>query len=139
MKHTACKFAALAVMCALATFARAQSRITVNVPFSFVISDKTFQAGQYSVSSARERFTLQDSTGKIIFMATTNAVSGRHVGPTGEIVFHCYNNRCFLSEFWTPVREYGDQLVPSRYEMEVAKANHGQKTEFALLGKQSPQ
>ncbi len=66
-------------------------------------------------------------------MATTNQVSGRRVGSTGEVVFHCYQNQCFLSEFWTPVREYGDQLLPSRYEQEVAK--QGQRTEFALLGR----
>jgi len=135
MKKTACKFAALAVMCVLATFVQAQSRITVNVPFNFVLSDKTFPAGQYSLSSAQEKLTVQNSAGKIIFMAITNPVSGRHVGPTGEVIFHCYETRCFLSEFWTPVQEYGDQLLPSRYEKEVAK--HGESTEFALLGRQS--
>ena len=131
MKNAACKFASLALVCALAVFAQAQSRITVNVPFNFVMADKTFPAGQYSVSSERERLAVQDSTGKTIFMATTNPVSGRRVGPTGEVVFHCYENRCFLSEFWTPVREYGDQLLPSRYERELAM--HWQRTEFALL------
>ena len=128
----ACKFAALALISAFAVFAQAQSRITVNVPFNFVIADKTFPAGQYSVSSERERLMVQDSVGKKIFMATTNPVSGRHVGPTGEVVFHCYEARCFLSEFWTPVRENGNQLLPSRYEREVAK--HQGRTEFALLG-----
>jgi hypothetical protein len=67
-------------------------------------------------------------------MATTNPVSGRRVGSTGEVVFHCYADRCFLSEFWTPVREYGDQLLPSRYERELAM--HWQRTEFALLDQQ---
>ena len=137
MKNIVCRFATLALMGVLATLAHAQSRITLNVPFNFLISDKTFPAGQYSVTSARERLTVQDSDGKTIFMATTNAVSGRHVGPTGEVVFHCYKNQCFLSEFWTPVREYGNQLLPSRYEQEVAKAKHGQRTEFALIGRQS--
>jgi hypothetical protein len=96
-----------------------------------VIADKTFPAGQYSISSAQEKLTVQDSTGKPIFIGMTNPVSGRHVGSTGQIVFHCYENRCFLSEFWTPVRETGNQLLPSRYEREVAR--HRQRTEFALL------
>jgi len=136
MKETACRFATLAVMCVLATFAHAQSRITVNVPFSFVMSDRTFPAGQYYVSSERDKLTVQNSASKIIFMTITNPVSGRHVGPTGEVVFHCYETQCFLSELWTPVQEYGDQLFPARYEKELAKAKPGQRTEFALLGRQ---
>ena len=125
----------LASLCLLATFAvtlaQAQSRITVNVPFNFVISERTFPAGQYSVSSFRDRLTVQDSTGKPVFIGISNSVSGRRVGDTGQVVFHCYDDRCFLSEFWTPTREDGSQLLPSRYEAELAR--HRKGTEFALL------
>jgi hypothetical protein len=113
------------------TFVHAQARITVKVPFNFLISDRTFSAGQYSVSSSRNQLTVQDSTGKTIFLGIANPVSGRHVDETGQIVFHCYDNRCFLSEFWTPTRDEGNQLLPSRYEVEVAK--YRERTEFALL------
>ena len=125
----------LASLCLLAMFAvslaQAQSRITVKVPFNFLISDRTFPAGQYSVSSSRHQLTVQDSTGKSVFIGIANPVSGRRVGETGQVVFHCYENRCFLSEFWTPTRDNGDQLLPSRYEAELAK--HRKGTEFALL------
>ena len=125
----------LASLCLLLTFAatlaHAQSRITVKVPFNFVISDKTFPAGQYSVSASRDRLTVQDATGKPVFIGMTNAVSGRRVGETGQVVFHCYDDRCFLSELWTPTQENGSRLLPSRYEAELAR--HGKGTEFALL------
>jgi len=121
-----CLFAVFAV-----TLVHAQARITVKVPFNFLISDRTFSAGQYSISSFRNQLTMQDSTGKSVFMGIVNPVSGRHVGDTGQIVFHCYDNRCFLSEFWTPTRDEGNQLLPSRYETELAK--HREGTEFALL------
>jgi hypothetical protein len=134
MKNAACKFASLALVCALAVFAQAQSRVTFNVPFNFVMADKTFPAGQYSMSFERERLAVRDSTGKIIFLAITNAVSGRRVSPTGELIFHCYESRCFLSEFWIPTRESGRQLLPSHYERELAM--HWQRTEFALLQQQ---
>src|SRR5580658_2193416 len=49
----------------------------------------------------------------------------------GQVVFHCCADRCFLSEYWTPTRENGSQLLPSRYEAELAK--HGKGIEFALL------
>jgi hypothetical protein len=114
-----------------ATLAQAQSRITVKVPFDFLISDRTFPAGQYSVSSSRDRLTVQNAAGKPVFIGIANQVSGRRVGETGQVVFHCYDDRCFLSEFWTPTRENGNQLLPSRYEGELAKQRKG--TEFALL------
>lgn len=121
-----CVFAALAV-----AFAQAQSRVTVKVPFNFVISDRTFPAGQYSVSSSRDHLTVQDSTGKPVFIGIANSVSGRRVGETGQLVFHCYDDHCFLSEFWTPTQDNGSQLLPSRFEAELAK--HKKGTEFALL------
>jgi hypothetical protein len=132
MKNAASKFATVIVMTtAFAVAAHAQSRITVNVPFTFVIADRTFSAGVYSLSSAENKFTVQDSAGKPVFMGIVNHVSGRQIGPTGQVVFHCYERRCFLSEFWTPTRDNGSQLLPSRYEREIAR--HQQKTEFALL------
>jgi len=129
-KHTL-QLAALCLLTSAVTLAQAQSKITVKVPFNFVISDRTFLAGQYSVSSSRDRLTVQDFTGKPVFIGVANAVSGRRVGETGQLVFHCYDDRCFLSEFWTPTRENGSQLLPGRYEAELAK--HGKGTEFALL------
>jgi hypothetical protein len=132
MKKQTIQFASLCLLFVFAvTLAEAQSRITVKVPFNFLISDRTFPAGQYSVSSSRNQLTVQDSTGKTVFLGIANSVGGRYVGETGQIVFHCYYDRCFLSEFWTPTRDEGNQLLPSRYEAELAK--HRERTEFALL------
>lgn len=124
----------LAALCLMLTFAvtltEAQS-ITVKVPFDFLISNTTFPAGQYSVSLTGHQFTLRDSTGKPIVFGIANQISGRRVNDYGQFVFHCYDDLCFLSELWTPTRENGSQLLPSRYELELAK--HRRRTEFALL------
>jgi hypothetical protein len=131
MKKHALHAASLWLLVTLAlTSAYAQS-ITVKVPFEFLVSDKEFPAGRYSVFSMRDHLTVQDSSGKTVLTAIANSVSGRNVGATGQIVFHCYGNRCFLSEFWTPTRDNGSQLLPSRYEKELARLGKG--TEFALL------
>jgi len=120
----------MVVACA-ATRAVAQSGVTVKVPFDFSISDRTFPAGQYSISTYHERLTVQDSVGKPVFIGMANQISGRRVGPTGIVIFHCYDARCFLSEFWTPVAENGRHLLPSHQE--TALARHKRETEFALL------
>ncbi|MHB8214984.1 MAG: hypothetical protein ACYDDS_02790 [Candidatus Sulfotelmatobacter sp.] len=124
----------LALLCVLAacagTRALAQSRITANVPFD-LISDRTFPAGRYAVFSFHDRLTVQDSTGKPVFIGIANQVSGRRVARKGMIVFRCYEAHCFLSELWTPTAENGSQLLPSRRE--AALARYGRGTEFALL------
>lgn len=127
------QLALLGLMVAFAiTRAYAQSRIAVELPFDFSISDRAFPAGQYSVSSSHGQLSVQDSTGKLVFLGMVNQISGRHVGPTGMVVFHCYDARCFLSEYWTPTRENGSQLQPSHEEAGLAKQE--KRTELALLG-----
>ena len=130
MKKQTLQLASLCLLTFAVTLAQAQSKITVKVPFNFVISDRAFPAGQYSVSSSRDRLTVQDATGKSVFIGIANSVSGRRVAETGQVVFRCYDDRCFLSEFWTPTQESGSRLLPSRYEAELAR--HGKGTEFAL-------
>jgi hypothetical protein len=130
MRKYALQLTALCMMFAFATASQAQS-ITVKVPFNFLISNKTFPAGLYSVSTTGNQYTLRDSTGTPIVFGIANQVSGRRVNDYGQVVFHCYEDRCFLSEFWTPTRENGSQLLPGRYELELAK--HRKGTEFALL------
>jgi len=132
MKKQTLQLASLSLLLMFAaTLAQAQSRVTVEVPFNFRISNKTFPAGQYSVSASSDHLTVQDSAGKPVFIGIANSVSGRRVGQTGQIVFHCYGDDCFLSEFWTPTRDNGSQLLTSRLEAELAK--HRKCTEFALL------
>jgi hypothetical protein len=131
MKKQTFQLASLSlVLMFAATLAQARS-ITVKVPFKFRISDKAFPAGQYSVLASRDHLTVQDSTGKPVFIGIANSVSGRRVGETGQVIFHCYEENCFLSEFWTPTRENGSQLLVSPSEAELATRRKG--TEFALL------
>ena len=92
MKKQTLQLAALSLLLMFAaTVAQAQAKITVKVPFNFLIFDRTFPAGQYSVSSSSGLLTMQDSSGKPIFIGFVYPVGGRHAGATGQIVFHCYD------------------------------------------------
>jgi hypothetical protein len=92
MKKQTLQLASLSLMLMFAaTVAQAQAKITVKVPFNFLISDRTFPAGQYSVSSSSGLLTVQDSSGKPIFIGFVYTVGGRRAGATGQIVFHCYD------------------------------------------------
>jgi hypothetical protein len=75
---------------------------------------------------------VQNSEGERVAMILTNAVRGRTVGRTGEVIFECYTDLCFLSQLWTPGQDTGRELLRSRLETEMAKRETGKY--FALLG-----
>jgi len=107
--------------------------VKVKVPFKFVVANKTLAQGEYTLSSVRDELFVQDSEGKRVAMVSTNAVSGgRTVGKTGEVVFKCYTDVCFLSQLWTPGQDTGRELLRSHVETETAKREAGKI--FALLG-----
>jgi hypothetical protein len=106
--------------------------VKVKVPFKFLVGNKTLPEGDYLLSSVRDEVFVQDSQGKRVAMVSTNAVSGRTVGKTGEVVFECYTNLCFLSQLWTPGQDTGRELLRSRVETEIARRETGKY--FALLG-----
>jgi len=106
--------------------------VRVKVPFRFVVANKTLPDGEYMLSSVRDEVFVQDTQGKRVAMILTNAVGGRTVGKTGEVIFECYTDLCFLSQLWTPGQDTGRELLKSRLETEIAKRETGKY--FALLG-----
>jgi hypothetical protein len=106
--------------------------VKVRVPFKFVVANKTLPEGDYLLSSVHDEVFVQDSQGKRVAMVSTNAVTGRSAGKTGEIVFECYTDLCFLSQVWTPGQETGRELLRSHVEAEIAKRETGKY--FALQG-----
>ena len=107
--------------------------VMVKVPFKFVVANKTLPEGEYMLSSVHDEVFVQDSQGKRVATVLANTVGRRRtVGKTGEVVFECYTDRCFLSQLWTPGQDTGRELLRSRIETEIAKRETGKC--FALLG-----
>ena len=78
------------------------------------------------------QINIRDAYGTKIAMVSANEISGRSAGANGHIIFHCYSERCFLSEVWSPTHENGRQLLSSRSEADLAKKESGKS--FAVLG-----
>jgi hypothetical protein len=106
--------------------------VKVKVPFKFMVASQTLPEGEYLLSSVRDEVLVQDSEGKRVATVMTNAVGGRKVGKTGEVVFDCYTDVCFLSQLWTPGQDSGRELLKSHAETEMAKRETGKY--FSLLG-----
>jgi hypothetical protein len=108
------------------------------VPFDFAVHEKTYHAGEYTMIASPGQVEIQDASGRVAATVLANNISGRSAGSNGQIIFHCYRERCFLSEVWSPAWEYGRQLPISREEAKVARGESGKY--FALLGeKHRPQ
>lgn len=106
--------------------------VGVQIPFNFDVAGKMYQSGHYTIFPSSHRIKIADADGKIVALLLANALSVRSVGKKGEIVFHCYGDRCFLAEVWSPTREDGLQLFRSKAEVDLAKGENPQY--FALVG-----
>jgi hypothetical protein len=108
--------------------------VRAKVPFRFVVMGKTFPAGEYTLFAAPRMVKIEDANRKLVAVVPANETSGRSASATGQIIFHCYSDYCFLAELRSPVQGNGRQLLTSRSEAILAKAKEKQGKYFALLG-----
>ena len=114
--------------------ANAQSNpIKVNIPFEFVVGDKTLPAGEYLAKPATTggALAIQNADGK------GNVV--RMTGPTEQknksrarMVFHRYGHNYFLAQVWNG-ESTGRELAKSKQERAVERelASIPSKSELA--------
>jgi hypothetical protein len=108
--------------------------VQAKVPFNFIVLGKTLPSGEYTLTSAPHELKIRDANQRLIAVVIANEVSGRLAGTTGQIIFHCYDDRCFLSELRSPTAGNGRQLLTSKMEALLAKEQHGKY--FAVLGEE---
>ena len=107
--------------------------VRVTVPFRFSVSGKTFAAGDYTMVAASHQVSVvSQADGRTVALALANDIAGHAAGANGRIVFHCYRERCFLAEIWSPIQENGRRLLISPAEAESGREVRG--TYFAILG-----
>ena len=110
--------------------------IHARIPFNFAVTGQIFPAGEYILIAASQEVRIEDATGRVVAMVLANDISGRSAGANGEIIFHCYRDRCFLAEVWSPAQMNGRELPRSRAEANLAKEEKGKY--FAVLGERAP-
>jgi hypothetical protein len=86
--------------------------VTANIPFDFVVGDKTLAAGNYNVSSLTsggDALKIISRDGKSAAIRLTDMVPERSEKRTARMVFHRYGQKYFLAEVWTG-DDYGRKL-----------------------------
>lgn len=113
--------AALVLVTAVAS-ANAQSlKATADVPFEFVVGNKTLPAAHYNISDMTGSQVVRISARKenANMFATTIPVSRKASDDKGKLVFHRYGNRYFLAEIWSPGQREGQKLNKSKEEKAI--------------------
>ena len=105
---------------------QAQSRLMADVPFSFVLGDKSLAAGNYEIESRSEQVALLRNmdTSVAHFLIKAQHVQSRH-WERPKLVFNRYGNEYFLSQIWDGSSDTGIQLAQSKREREASLAKNG--------------
>lgn len=112
---------------ASASVANGQSgkQLTAQVPFDFIVSEKTLRSGQYeirSASNAGDVLAIRDAAGKERVMRITSATESKAgQNMDAKLVFHRYGNTYFLSQVWMAGRSTGRELAKTRQERGIER------------------
>jgi hypothetical protein len=127
-KQTLRKFTVLSflLMLAAVTVSAQSERIRViNIPFSFIVGEKTLPAGEYTVEPNRKDsdnvWLVQSKEGHASALFSTNTVRASETQEEAKLVFHRYGGQYFLSQIWTQGDFTGRELLMPRLESQLAK------------------
>ncbi len=127
-------FAMVSLLLALTAISvSAQSvRSKINIPFNFIVDQKTLPAGEYTVEPNRKDsdkvWLIQSSDGHTGVYVMTTPGHASKMQEKVKLVFKKYGAQYFLSQIWTPGGSTGHELTMPRQERELAKnAVKGQK------------
>jgi hypothetical protein len=106
------------------TNAQSSRRVTANVPFDFVVGDKTFASGAYEVRSATSAggaMIVKNEASQRSITRLTNSIQPINKKTTPRLVFHKYGETYFLAEVWSGGDYAGRQLLESKREKQLRR------------------
>jgi len=93
---------AAVVSCAVLTRAQAPDKIVVDIPFSFVMMDRTFPAGTYDVKRNTQTTLILSSLENGVNTIVLPAWRENHLATGGRISFERIGSQYFLVAIQTP-------------------------------------
>ena len=129
---------ALVVGLALATTSvsangQSKSIVSADIPFDFIVGNKTLAAGKYMVNSATgdgQALNIRRREGKSAVLVLTHEATEQSKKPIARMVFHRYGQQYFLAEVWSG-DQYGRKLLQSKRERNLRRelASNGSKSD----------
>ena len=104
---------------ALSVNAQSGYAVRANVPFDFIVGDKTFQAGEITAQrkslSTSDPLVIRSSDYSTLAVQLTRIIEGGRMADQAKLVFRRYGNRYYLAEVWTS-GDIGSRLFKSPSE-----------------------
>jgi hypothetical protein len=130
----------LLTVSSVSVFGQSDRQIVVNIPFDFIVGDKSLSAGQYILErNKRESDTVWTITrkdtgaGRKVFL-TIPSQSNDPAAQT-KLVFHRYENYYFLTAFSIAGSNTGRELQMSDREKNLGDKLLAQREEIILTGR----
>jgi len=98
--------------------------LVAEVPFEFVVGDKTLASGEYrlsTVTNAADMLMINNAKSRDRAIRLAIPIGQQNAATSARLVFHRYNNRYFLSEVWVSGDSVGRQLRKSAQERAMAR------------------
>jgi hypothetical protein len=119
-------FGLLAILAVSSIHAQSSREMTANIGFSFTIGDKTFPAGEYSVTrlnpaNDKAALVIKSADGRTSKIVLTVPVQASRTQESARLIFNRYGEQYFLSQVWTPADNTGLELSRSRAERSLAR------------------
>ena len=108
----------LALAAASAAVANGQSRarISAQVPFEFVVAEKTLRAGEYQAASMNDHGDVIGISGRGDVALRNSTPRERRGKLDAKLVFHKYGATYFLSQVWMAGESTGCEIAKSKQE-----------------------
>ena len=103
------------------------SRIEADVPFAFVVGNKTLPAGKYEIKGLDDNtpgvLQIRSANGRKAIVFETDAAQTKDGDPAikTELVFDKIGDKYFLSQVWVEGNGSGSQLAKSKTEKAVER------------------
>ena len=97
--------------------------VTAEIPFDFIVGDKTLAAGKYNVSSPATSggaLRIISRDGKSSAFRISTQVSEKSQKRSARLVFHRYGQQYFLAEVWSG-NSNGERLSPCKRERNLQR------------------
>jgi hypothetical protein len=109
----------------MATAAQAQqTAVKADVPFDFVVGDRAYPAGEYTIKSMSDNgipVRIDSTQEGAMGIALSNACVGSGPANSTKLVFHRLGDHYFLYQIWTEGNSAGREFAKSKAEVQVAK------------------
>jgi hypothetical protein len=115
---------ALAFVAAVASANGQSEQAVANIPFEFVVGDKSLPAGEYGVgklNASGEVLRIRSTEDTESAIRLTSPITRPSASNKSTLVFHRYANHYFLTQVWSAGETTGRQLMKSKQERAIER------------------